>query len=243
MARFFPLRNALARKVRTSLKPETRNKEDSSHKRLTRRAPFTYSRSPFQRTSHHWELCSYLGSGFHYFGKFTHNYYLYIYQEASGKEKLISCYKYGFCWSSVGNCVSTYIYFYPCNLPTVIAGKISRFSQNDYCCFRASLFYFCCFDICWEILRLLLAAEAPNTFYASIQACYFDGVVIGYPWFYFYIFSTKILKHSGFVFFTVFIRQSCLLFWLSAVWTSVFGESFSKKLFLITKTEPCKTDA
>ena len=84
---------------------------------------------------------------------FIHNYYLYIYQEASGKEKLISCYKYGFCWSSVGKCVSTYIYFYTCDLPTVIAGKISRFSQNDYCCFRAGLFYFCCFDICWEILR------------------------------------------------------------------------------------------
>ena len=116
---------------------------------------------------------NYLGSGFHYFGKFIHNYYLYIYQEASGKEKLISCYKYGFCWSSVGKCVSTYIYFYTCDLPTVIAGKISRFSQNDYCCFRAGLFYFCCFDICWEILRHLLAAEAPNTYYASIQACYF----------------------------------------------------------------------
>ena len=102
--------------------------------------------------------------------------------------------------------VSTYIYFYPCNLRTVIAGKISRFSKNDYCCFRAGLFHFCCFDICWEILRHLLAAEAPNTFCASVQACYFDGVVIGYPWFYFYFFSTKILKHSGFVFFAVFIR-------------------------------------
>ena len=87
--------------------------------------------------------------------------------------------------------VSTYIYFYPCNLRTVIAGKISRFSENDYCCFRAGLFYFCCFDICWEILRHLLAAEAPNTFCASVQACYFDGVVIGYPWFFFYFFLLK----------------------------------------------------
>ena len=28
--------------------------------------------------------------------------------------------------------------------------------------------------------------------------------------------------------------------WLSAAWTSAFGESFSKELFLVTKTEPCK---
>ena len=72
--------------------------------------------------------------------------------------------------------------------------------------FCPSLVYYRCFDICWEILRHLLAAEAPNTFYASIQACYFHGVVIGYPWFYFYIFSTKILKYRGLVFFTVFVR-------------------------------------
>ena len=102
--------------------------------------------------------------------------------------------------------VSTYIYFYPCNLRTVIAGKISRFSQNDYCCFRAGLFYFCCFDICWEILRHLLAAEAPNTFCASVQACYFDAVDFEYPWFYFYSFSPALRKRSEFIFWTMFVR-------------------------------------
>ena len=102
--------------------------------------------------------------------------------------------------------VSTYIYFYPCNLRTVIAGKISRFSQNDYCCFRAGLFYFCCFDIFWEILRHLLAAEAPNTFCASVQACYFGAVDFEYPWFYFYSFSPSLCKRSGFIFWTMFVR-------------------------------------
>ena len=39
-------------------------------------------------------------------------------------------------------------------------------------------------DICRKILRRFLAAEAPNTFHATIQACYFDGLDIGYLIFY-----------------------------------------------------------
>ena len=38
----------------------------------------------------------------------------------------------------------------------------------------------------------------------------------------------------------VYSFTACFFLWLSAARTSTFGESFSKKLFLVTKTEPCK---
>ena len=38
----------------------------------------------------------------------------------------------------------------------------------------------------------------------------------------------------------VYSFTACFFLWLSAARTSAFGESFSKKLFLVTKTEPCK---
>ena len=60
----------------------------------------------------------------------------------------------------------------------------SSFSYNHSYGFIAGFVYHHrCFDICWEILRHLLAPEAPNTFNASIQTFYLDGVDIGYPCF------------------------------------------------------------
>ena len=57
-----------------------------------------------------------------------------------------------------------------------------------------------------------MAAEAPaDTFYASIQVRYFDGVDIKYPWFSFYSFSSAILKPGGSEFFTVLIFVFAIL--------------------------------
>ena len=55
-----------------------------------------------------------------------------------------------------------------------------------------------------------MAAEAPaDTFYASIQARYFDGLDIKYPWFSFHSFSPAILKPGGSEFFPVFNLRVC----------------------------------
>ena len=55
-----------------------------------------------------------------------------------------------------------------------------------------------------------MAAEAPaDTFYASVQVRYFDGLDIKYPWFSFYGFSSEILKPGGSEFFTVFYLRVC----------------------------------
>ena len=60
----------------------------------------------------------------------------------------------------------------------------SSFSYNHSYGFIAGFVYHHrCFDICLEILRHLLAPEEPNTFNASIQTFYLDGVDIGYPCF------------------------------------------------------------
>ena len=76
--------------------------------------------------------------------------------------------------------------------------------------FRSGIIHYRCFDILWEILRHLLAAEAPaDTFYASIQVRYFDGVDIKFPWFSFYRFSPAILKPGGSELFPVFILRVC----------------------------------
>ena len=88
----------------------------------------------------------------------------------------------------------------------------SSFSYNHSYGFIAGFVYHHrCFDICWEILRHLLATEAPNTFNASIQTFYLDGVHvdIGYPCF--HDICSAIPKPNGCVLFHLFIRlvSSC----------------------------------
>ena len=147
MARFFPLRNALTRKVRTSLTPETRNEEDGSHKDLQDEPPSHAEEVLSNAQVITWSCVLTWEASFITLGNlFTIITFTFI-KKLRPKKSLYLVINMAFADLLLGS-VSTYIYFYPCNLRTVIAGKISRFSQNDYCCFRAGLFYFCCFDIC-----------------------------------------------------------------------------------------------
>ena len=56
--------------------------------------------------------------------------------------------------------------------------------------------------------RAIIPDACPLATFENLDGLYAraESVVIGYPWFYLYFFSTKILKYSGFVFFAVFIR-------------------------------------
>ena len=88
--------------------------------------------------------------------------------------------------------------------------KTSNVFYNCFLRFRTSIIHYRCFDILWEILRHLLAAEAPaDTFYANIRARYFDSLDIKCLGFSFYIFSRAILKPGGSEFFTVFNLRVC----------------------------------
>ena len=104
------------------------------------------------------------------------------------------------CWELS---ISLLLFFPGESWKPVIIWKIF-FPQNHPRVFLTGLFYYRCFDICWEILRHLLSIKAPNTFYASIQACYFDGVDDGYP--VFHGLCPTFLEPNGVVQFPVFIR-------------------------------------
>ena len=84
-----------------------------------------------------------------------------------------------------GVCLPMYVHFLA-RLPLHGQVKLDKKNSNDFqkyfLRFRTGIIHYRCFDILWEILRHLLAAETPaDTFYASIQARYFDGVDIKYP--------------------------------------------------------------
>ena len=89
-------------------------------------------------------------------------------------------------------------------LAIVLFASNKKLRTNCRYGFLASLTHYRCFDICREILRQLLAAEAPNTYYASIQVRYFDGVDSSNS--YSHGLSSAILHPTGCVYFRIFLR-------------------------------------
>ena len=93
-----------------------------------------------------------------------------------------------------------------------------------------------CFDISWEILRHL--------YYWPLKHLQREHthVLFGRRGYWLSLFPRYMFCHSWAQWLCTLslIYTACFFLWLSAARTSAFGESFSKKLFLVTKTEPCK---